>query len=172
MGGVVLTPTRKAKISLISNRAHVKLWQIKLAAQSDRLTHTCYPPNMSQLRMAADVTNGYGARITIVMSRTTEYSITTTTATPFDWSCLNNIYLGWWNHSRIHFYRNPIVVADSPLDMVSIEWATAAQIHLRANAPIRSLGRNLHRKWYDLLEVLIVSRLCSLQIGQHGKSRK
>lgn len=44
-----------------------------------------------------------------------------------------------------------------------------AVIHLRANVPIRSLGRNLHRNWYDLLEVLIVSRLCSLQIVQHGK---
>lgn len=55
------------------------------------------------------------------------------------------------------------------LDMVSIELAMLAVIRLRVNVPIRSLGRNLHRNWYDLLEVLIVSRLCSLQIVQHGR---
>lgn len=82
-------------------------------------------------------------------------------------------HLVWWSHSCSHFYRNPIVVADWMLDMVSIELAAMVRIHLLANVPIRSLGRNLHRNWYDLLEVLIVSRLCSLQIEYNtGKRRK
>lgn len=82
---------------------------------------------------------------------------------------LFSIYLAWWSHSRVHFYRNPIAADDLMLDMVSIEWAAMAELHLRVNVQIRSLGRNLHRNWYDLLEVLIVSRLCSLQIGTTRK---